>query len=368
MSSTAYRSLAGALSLAAAAALAANACSSDDAVTSNAAGSTTGSGSGGGATSGTGSTATGSTTTTSTSTSSGTSGSTGTATSSSGSGGAGGGGPVVRYAAFGDSGKGNQGQLDVAAAVAAKCAADGCDFVQLLGDNIYDSGVTSVDDPQWQTKFEQPYAGVDLPFWVVLGNHDYGGNGAGTEPGKGQFEVDYTAVSTKWKLPSAYYQRTDQHVAFFGLDTNPAMFYLAGQQQTDVTGWIASSPSTWKIAFGHHPYLSNGPHGNAGSYDGVPFLGGGVKDLLDAAVCGAADVYISGHDHRRQWLVDTCGGSTELIVSGGGAAVTDLGGSNPAHFEAATLGFLYVRIDGNTFTGEFIDTAGNVEFTRTLTK
>ena len=53
--------------------------------------------------------------------------------------------------------------------------------MQLLGDNIYDSGVTSVTDPQWQTKFEIPYMGVNLPFYVVLGNHDYGGNGAGTE-------------------------------------------------------------------------------------------------------------------------------------------------------------------------------------------
>jgi hypothetical protein len=32
---------------------------------------------------------------------------------------------------------------------------------------------------QWQTKFEQPYANITLPFWVVLGNHDNGGSGTG---------------------------------------------------------------------------------------------------------------------------------------------------------------------------------------------
>jgi hypothetical protein len=81
--------------------------------------------------------------------------------------------PTLRFVAMGDTGKGNQGQKDVGAAIAAHCAARGCDFVQLLGDNIYDSGVTSVDDPQWQTKFEEPYKLVTQPFYVVLGNHDF---------------------------------------------------------------------------------------------------------------------------------------------------------------------------------------------------
>jgi hypothetical protein len=273
--------------------------------------------------------------------------------------------------AFGDAGKGNQGQLDVANAVAAKCAQDGCDFIQLLGDNIYDSGVDSVTDPQWQTKFEQPYANVNYDFWVVLGNHDYGGGGTGNEFSKGQNEIDYTQVSSKWKLPASYYEHTLQDVDFFALDTNMAMYLMAGTQTSDVNTWITQSTKTWRIAFGHHPYLSNGPHGNAGSYEGLPFVpivnGQGVKDILEASVCGKADVYISGHDHSRQWLSGTCNG-TELIVSGGGASTTDLEGSNPAHFESDAEGFLYVVIQGNTLTGEFIDTAGNVNFTRTLTK
>jgi len=88
---------------------------------------------------------------------------------------------VIRFAAMGDTGKGNTGQKDVASAIARKCAASGCDFVQLLGDNIYDSGVTSVTDPQWQTKFEQPYADIDLPFYAALGNHDNGGSLLGFE-------------------------------------------------------------------------------------------------------------------------------------------------------------------------------------------
>jgi tartrate-resistant acid phosphatase type 5 len=278
----------------------------------------------------------------------------------------------IRFAALGDTGKGTPEQLQVGQALAAKCAQDGCDFVQLLGDNIYESGVASVDDTQWQQKFEQPYAAVNAPFWVVLGNHDYGGAGVGFETARAQAEVDYTARSSKWKLPAKYYRRSASHVEFFAVDTTPAMFGQHAQQKAEVAAWIAESSATWKITFGHHPYLSNGPHGNAGSYDGVLGVitntaGAGVKELLDGTACGATDVYISGHDHSLQWLSATCGG-TALIVSGNGASATTLPGTNPAHYQSVELGFLYVVIRGNTFESSFIDLNGNVAFARTLTK
>lgn len=293
------------------------------------------------------------------------------ATSAAGTGGGTPGG-VVRFVAMGDQGKGNDGQNAVAAAIKNKCDADGCDFVQLLGDNIYDSGVDGTDDPLWQERFEIPYMAIDLDFWAVLGNHDYGGDGLGNDFPKGQNEIDYTLVSTKWKMPSAYWQRSVSHVDFFGLDTNMAFWMQAAQQKTDVAGWIAASTATWKIALGHHTYLSNGKHGNAGSYEGLPFIpianGAGVKDLMDDVVCGQVDVYLCGHDHSTQWLSDKCGGATELIVAGSGASTTELGGDNAAYFETLELSFLYVVIDGNTFTGELVDTDGNVMYTRTITK
>ncbi len=279
---------------------------------------------------------------------------------------------VLRFVAMGDTGEGNDGQKKVAAAIAAKCAKDGCDFVQLLGDNIYDSGVSSTSDPQWTTKFETPYGGVSLPFYAVLGNHDYGGGGTGNEFGKGQFQVDYTKVSMKWKLPATHWGRSQKGVDMFGLDTNLIMFSRdIDKQKSSFNTWKAAAKGTWKIGFGHHPYLSNGPHGNAGRYEGIPLVpvvsGGSVKDFMDSTVCGNLDVYICGHDHSRQWLKGQCKG-TELIVSGGGAKATELKGSNPTYFQSVALGFLYVTIEGNKFTGEWIDDTGKSEFTRTITK
>lgn len=279
--------------------------------------------------------------------------------------------PVVRFIAIGDSGKGNQGQKDVAAAMVTKCAQSGCDLVLMLGDNIYDTGVSGTDDPQWQSKFEVPYQNVNLPFYVSLGNHDYGGGGAGNEFSKGEHQVAYTALSTKWKLPDEYYRFVEKHVEFFAVDSNMQMYGLDGTQQTDLKQWLADSTAVWKIVFGHHPYLSNGPHGNAGNYDGLKFVpianGKGVKDFADDVWCGNADFYLSGHDHSRQWLTDTCQG-TQLIVSGAAAAVTELDGSNPTYFQQNTLGFVWVEIKGRALTAEFIDVNGTVEFTRTVTK
>jgi hypothetical protein len=144
---------------------------------------------------------------------------------------------------------------------------------------------------------------------------------------------------------------------------------MDAQQRLDVAAWLAASSATWKIAVGHHPYRSNGPHGNAGAYDGLPlpFNGAPVKAFLEQIVCGEADVYLSAHDHTLQWLQPTCSG-TELILSGAGSSTTSLPGSNPVHFQSLSLGFVYFDIRGNTLTAEFIDTTGTVLFSRTITK
>lgn len=280
-------------------------------------------------------------------------------------------GPVVRFVAMGDTGEGNDTQKTVAAAITTVCAMKGCDFVQLLGDNFYENGVDGNADPQWQSKFEVPYQGVDLPFWVVLGNHDNGGNGAGTEPARGDFQVQYAMTSTKWKMPARFYSHGEGPAEFFGLDTNAGMLGQHAMQTTEVAAMMDKSTAAWKVAFGHHPYLSNGPHGNAGSYEGLAFLpgvnGAGVKELLDGSVCGKADVYICGHDHSKQWLEGTCA-DTVLIVSGGGAKTTDLPGQNANLYQDNVPGFLWAEISGNTFLGEFYDQNGAMQFSRSITK
>jgi hypothetical protein len=222
---------------------------------------------------------------------------------------------------------------------------------------------------QFETKFEQPYEPVDLTFHITLGNHDYGT--LGNEWVKAGYYIEYSQTSDKFSLPSNYYSFTEQNAHFVSLDTNRVFWAHEVDEQTQ---WlrtdIAGLNDTWIIMFGHHPYISNGDHGNAGHYEGLGGILGGshVKDFFEEEVCGKAHVYICGHDHSRQWLSPTCG--TEFIVSGAGAKLTDLEAldDNPMEFgDDQTPGFVWVEIVDNTFTGVFIDMMGNVQYERTIT-
>ncbi|HUQ02730.1 MAG TPA: metallophosphoesterase [Kofleriaceae bacterium] len=301
----------------------------------------------------------------------------------------------VRFVAFGDTGEGSPTQAQVSAVAKTVCdAAGGCDFALLLGDNIYDTGATSVNDMQFQTKFEQPYANFSIPFYAVLGNHDYGGNiigidvgGLGNEWDKGPNEVAYTNVSSKWEMPATHYTFSYENVGFIALDTNSILW--SNTQHGDQTPWYTTAQleimdKQWKFLLGHHPYRSNGQHGNAGTYDApeifgipIPFSlpiqgGADLKSWFDTHVCGTVDIYMSGHDHSRQWLNEPtalCG--TEMIVSGAGAKVTSLVASrgNQAYYEDATTeGFLFVEIVGKRMTGRFYDKTGAMNFERTIMK
>lgn len=277
---------------------------------------------------------------------------------------------TLRFVALGDSGEGNDAQYLVAAAIESVCAVRGCEFALLLGDNIYESGVDSVDDEQFQEKFELPYAYLEFPFYVALGNHDYGGGGAGYEWWKADYQVEYTDHSDKWTMPDTYYSFAYEDVDFFAIDSNAIFWGSGGDQQTWLADEMAAATGTWKIVFGHHPYISNGTHGNAGNYEGLDWIpivnGENVETFMEESVCGQADIYICGHDHDRQWLESTCG--TEFVVSGAGAKTTEIveRDGNATYFQEATTGFLWVEVTAETFTGVFYDDAGTEQFSRTF--
>ena len=289
----------------------------------------------------------------------------------------------VRFVALGDTGEGNADQYAVAAAMETVCAAQGCDFALLLGDNFYDVGVEDVSDSMWQSHFELPYQNLQMPFYPTLGNHDGGAGGTGLDVLRGNVQVDYTtSTTTNWTMPDRYYSMSYENAQFFSLDTSlmffdgfPIITSLVDDQQAWITQQLAASTATWKIAFGHHPYLSNGPHGNAGNYEGLPSwtpyaAGSEIKDFMDDNVCGNVDLYLCGHDHSRQWQVNTCNG-TELIVSGGGAKRTEIEGSNPVYWQDIdddTEGFVWIEILGDTMTIEFWNKNATLDYTGTLTK
>lgn len=281
---------------------------------------------------------------------------------------------VVRFVAIGDQGTGSDDQRLVGQSIGTVCGRlGGCDFGLLLGDNVYQSGVDSVDDSLFISHFVDPYGHLGFPFWVALGNHDLGGDGLGVDIDfqKAEYQVGYSELNPQWQMPAEYYTFDVGNSFFVGLNTTDIFFGQDDDQRADIPTWLTQTNAAWKIAFGHHPYLSNGPHGNAGDYEGTPFIpvvnGANVKDFMEDVVCGNFDFYLCGHDHSRQDLVDTCSG-TQLIVSGAGAKTTDLEGDNPTHFESDTIGFLVMEARPTSMTIRFYDGDGTLEHERVVTR
>lgn len=262
----------------------------------------------------------------------------------------------TRFVVLGDQGKGNELQHAVGRAIGTVCAErGGCDFAVTVGDNFYPSGVESVDDPKWETHFQEPYRGLDFPFRASLGNHDYGGKGLAWEVWRADHQVAYSARDTKWRMPAKVYGFSEGPVDFQLLDTTPISFGLEGNQAQVLRRFFETSSRPWRIVVGHHPYVSNGKHANAGEYDQVPYFGHGFKRFLEAHVCGKAHVYFAGHDHNLQDLVMPESCRTELVVSGAGANTTKLRGTNPVHFQSESSGFVLVEATPTELTVSMFD-------------
>ncbi|WP_424216695.1 metallophosphoesterase (plasmid) [Streptomyces sp. BI20] len=291
----------------------------------------------------------------------------------------------------GDAGTGGAGQLAVMAAAREVARARGVDLAVGLGDNIYENGPESATDSEFTTKFETPNTGVDVPWLMVLGNHDCSGliPGSGGDPSRGDREVAYAAGSPRWYMPSRYYSvalpdttpGADPLVEFFALDTNPVASTVTqvdpyyrwnGPYMREQRSWLdralTASRARWKIVLGHHPYLNNGKHGSAGSYDGFVIghytSGIHLKELYEEVVCGRADLILSGHDHTLQVLEPTgrSRGTRQIVC--GAAAKT---GDGKAHFSHPSawqnftdLGFMTLTVSarGLTLDTHTVDPAG----------
>lgn len=274
----------------------------------------------------------------------------------------------LQFKAVGDCGTGAGGQRDVAISMAKKAAEDSISFVLDLGDNFYESGVTSVNDEQWQTAFVQMYdqPSLNVPFYAVLGNHDYR-----TNP---QAQVEYTKLSTRWKMPERYFSvikniDDSTEVEIYCLDTNPlASLSLSEAKALSDTGvemrqihWLeqqlAQSKARWKIAIGHHTIFSGGEHGDNES---LQYL---LEPLFEK---DHVDFYICGHDHNQE-LVKPINGVT-YIVSGAGGKHRDVRWRENTIYAGTNLGFTFYRLSRNDALIEFLTRSGTIDFAYAVRK
>ena len=253
-----------------------------------------------------------------------------------------------RFVVFGDSGSGQQGQLDVAAQVGVSDP----DLVIHSGDVIYNNGAPSELDPRYFT----PYAHLidRIPFYLSFGNHDVRTNG-----GRPLKDAVY--------LPGneMYYSFDFGDTHFIALNTNDNVS-SGSAQHSWLEADLQATTASWIFVYFHHPPYSSSRHGSDLSVR---------ADLTPLFDQHGVDVVFSGHDHNYERTfplladqVDPLG--VVYIVTGGGGA-NNLYPSGTSAFTAASESVhhhIQVDIDGLEATLTAIRSDGTVIETATVTK
>lgn len=281
---------------------------------------------------------------------------------------------ALHFLVFGDWGrKGDYHQQDVADRMEEAAKRMNAEFVIALGDNFYPNGVASIDDPNWMFSYENVYKGyhLEIPWYVVLGNHDYRGNP--------QAQVDYTSKSQRWNMPSRYYdfeiedEDTNLSINLMFLDTSPfekkyysekKYFNVSKQDSTKQIKWIDSTmrakPKTdWTIFSGHHPLYSGGKR-----LDATKDIRNSLGPILERH---KVDVYFAGHEHDMQYIKPE--GKTHHFISGAGSEVRKTGMiPNISRFAASIQGFMTVSITKKKMLIQAVNYKGNVIYSAEISK
>jgi len=185
-------------------------------------------------------------------------------------------------------------------------------FILGIGDNFYQTGVTDLNDKQWQTTFENIYTHpvYHKKWYLIAGNHDYMGNMSA--------QLKYTHRSARWYLPSPYYTVVKEigpgqgSIEFVNIDTCLLLGMPSCQvDKVDEAHWkwieetLKNSKATWTVVMGHHPILS------VGHYRTNVALHIRLLPLLTRYKVAA---YISGHEHGQQVLHNETSGLTFIVT------------------------------------------------------
>jgi calcineurin-like phosphoesterase family protein len=205
----------------------------------------------------------------------------------------------VKFAAIGDSGRGDKWQYEVSAQMQAFRHDFKFDFVVMLGDNIYD-GWTPDD---YRRKFELPYKPLlddHVTFHATIGNHD-----DASQPSYAPFNMGGQRYYT-FKPPSLVARLIGANVTFFMIDTER----LDRTQLAWIDREMGSSTADWKIPVFHRPIYTSGRY----AFPAVR-LRGALEPLF---IRHGVKVAFSGHEHFYEHIKPQ-NGITYFISGGAGS-------------------------------------------------
>jgi tartrate-resistant acid phosphatase type 5 len=278
---------------------------------------------------------------------------------------------ALDFLVVGDWGRnGTSHQREVAAQMAETAESLVSRCVISVGDNFYEDGVRSTFDRRWRSSFEGIYSArsLQVPWYVALGNHDY--------RGVPQAQIDYTNISTRWRMPSRYYKVAGSdmgvpHLDLFVIDTSPLVNQYRDNVHSSIAENVASqdvpaqlrwldeqlgnSAAPWKLVIGHHTIYSGGSvHGDTPE----------AKELIEPLLRKhGVQAYINGHDHDLQHIRR---GGVDYICCGAGSEVRPVQPVEGTLFCKARSGFAAMRSDPDALTIEFRDFTGASVYRSTI--
>ena len=248
----------------------------------------------------------------------------------------------VRFAAIGDSGRGDQPQYEVSAQMQAYRKVFDYDFVIMLGDNVYDGGSPEF----YRQRFELPYKPLlddGVKFYATIGNHD-----DPNQPFYPPFNMGGERYYT-FKPPSLLTRAigTGDDVRFFMIDTER----LDRLQLEWIDREMTRSESEWKIPVFHRPMYTSGRYARPAQL---------YRTLLEPLfVKHGVKVAFSGHEHFYE-RIKPQQGITYFISGGAGSlrvadirptGLTDVGFDRDYHF-------MLVEISGDELFYQAISRTG----------
>eukprot|EP01041_Mallomonas_annulata_P001341 gene1341-2590_t len=265
-------------------------------------------------------------------------------------------------------------------------------FVVALGDNFYTHGVDSTIDSLWDSLWKEVYLGfsqLSIPWYAVLGNHDYGYGSKGVDA-----QIARTESGELWKMPSTNYTARFEipsggsvQIVFIDTTTlapsenkccnnkggisSEVMEARVANQVAHIRKMLqaardsanidnANGQPSWLIVAGHYPIYSSGEHGDISEL---------LANLLPLLIEFGVDCYFSGHDHISEHLSD---GNIHYFVAGAGAMVDQLG-SKPSMAQLVWSGTGYsafgaVTATEDALTVEYVNIHGEVVYSYTIEK
>ncbi len=258
-------------------------------------------------------------------------------------------------------------------------------FMCALGDNFYDIGVSSTTDPLWQEYYTSLYTApaTFVPWYPIMGNHDYGGQNP-------QPEIDYylERKDSRWTFPDYQYTKVwsipgstrtlqiifintitlcpEARAKQIGWPPNPTNAIpnpdatSAAQNRyvwQPTLQWIQStlshSTADWVLVAGHYHFFTNS-EGEQNTTEAACLQ----QRLLPLLQHHNVAAYMNGHEHNFQhYHLD---GIHFLTVGHGCDRATALLPGTPTGllFNLTIGGFATMHVTGNDLNLKYIDENG----------